>query len=82
DGSPWRLHPSGRWMRGAQVLRVSAGDLLGIVADDRFTVPAQPRGGTVRFAKRVHHPGTKAQPWLAKSAELAASRNGFTFRKS
>ncbi|MGO5269242.1 hypothetical protein ACWJWH_17605 [Clostridioides difficile] len=48
DGSPWRLHPSGRWMRGAQVLRVSAGDLLGIVADDRFTVPTQPRGGTVR----------------------------------
>lgn len=48
DGSPWRLHRSGRWVRGAQMLRVSAGDLLGIVADDRFTTPTQPRGGTVR----------------------------------
>lgn len=38
-----------------------------------------PRGGSTVFARRVNHPGTKAQPWLARSAELVAKRSGFDF---
>lgn len=39
-----------------------------------------PRGsGKPVFARSVMHPGTKAQPWLAKSAKLAALENQFRF---
>lgn len=38
-----------------------------------------PRGGRQVFAQSVNHPGTKAQPWLAKSAKLAALQNQFRF---
>lgn len=38
--SPWRLYPkTGQWVRGAQTLRLSCGDLLDQVADERFMVP-------------------------------------------
>lgn len=40
-----------------------------------------PRGSGAKtiFARSVMHPGTKAQPWLAKSAKLAALQNQFRF---
>lgn len=41
----------------------------------------KPRGGDVVYAKHVNHPGTKAQPWLRLSAQVASSRHGFAFSK-
>ena len=32
-----------------------------------------PGGGQFRFAKEVHHPGNKPDPWLARAAALAPS---------
>ena len=56
SSSPWRLympdHPEatpethGRWVRGAQVLSVSCGDLLDQVADEDFLAPTSPPSGS------------------------------------
>lgn len=50
-----------------------------IVPRRRKVLAWVPRGGNTVFARRVEHPGTKAQPWLARSAELAARRRGMRF---
>lgn len=41
----------------------------------------KPRGGAQVFARKVNHPGTKAQPWLARSAELVSQRQGISFTR-
>jgi hypothetical protein len=44
-------------------------------ADARLT--GTPRtGGRVRFAKRVQHPGTRAQPFMVPGAQKAIERTG------
>jgi hypothetical protein len=47
-------------------------------ASDR-RLSGRPRKGarSVVFAKRVRHPGTKAQPFMVPGAERAAARGGF-----
>lgn len=52
-----------------------------VIVPRRAKVLAWQSNSGVAFAKRVNHPGTKAQPWLAKSAEAAALKNGFTFHR-
>lgn len=41
----------------------------------------KPRGGARVFARKVNHPGTKAQPWLARAAEAASARQGISFTR-
>ena len=42
------------------------------------TKAAQRAGGAWAFAKRVHHPGTRAHPFMLPGAETAVRRAGLT----
>ena len=55
-----------------------------IVPRNKKVLAWVPRGsGQVTvFASKVNHPGTTAQPWLAKSAELASLRYGMNFTEN
>ena len=39
---------------------------------------AQRGGGAWAFAKRVHHPGTRAHPYMVPGARTAVSKAGLT----
>ena len=72
----WPATAAGRRLSGAPTRRALAGNVrpTGIRTGQSAIGP---NSGTFRYAKRVHHPGTKPMPFLVPGAKAALEANGW-----
>lgn len=62
---------AGYLQAGANASRLNDGTRPHVIEARRKKVLRFVQGGVVRFAKRVHHPGTKPDPYLEQAQEFA-----------